>query len=82
MPRDPGYTTCQYRMTAAHAKALKRLAREARTMGEGVDPESPLAILEWAVRIAGGKFGVSLPPRTANPHGGARRGPGAGREKR
>jgi hypothetical protein len=71
MPADPAYVTAQYRMTASHAKALRRLALVARKAGTTVDPDSPLAILEWAATVTAAQFGVMLPPR-ANPHGGPR----------
>jgi hypothetical protein len=71
MPDAPAYTTVQYRMTAAHAKALKRLASVARKAGTTIDPDSPLAILEWAATVAALQFGVALPPRAAR-HGGPR----------
>jgi hypothetical protein len=71
VPADPAYTTVQYRMTSAHARALKRLAAVARKAGTTIDPDSPLAILEWAATVTAIQFGVILPPRAAR-HGGPR----------
>ena len=73
MAHDPGYTSAQYRMTAAHRKALGKLGREARRMGLAVEVDSPLSILEFCVRMTAGQVGVTIPPRAANAHGGPRR---------
>lgn len=73
VPSDPEYSTIQYRCTAQHMRYLRRLATAARKRGHEVG-DSPLQILEWAVSVAGSDLGLTMPPRTANTHGGVRRG--------
>lgn len=73
MPSDPEYSTIQYRCTAQHLRYLRRLGAAARKRGHEVG-SSPLQILEWAVSVAGSDLNLVAPPRTANTHGGPRRG--------
>jgi hypothetical protein len=73
-PANRAATLVVVKGSGQYARYLDRLAKAIKAEGTELPP-GYLALVEWALAVAGAQRGILAPPRTGG-HGGARKGAG------